>query len=388
MTLFGLAARNAFRNPFRTSLTVLGVAIAILAFVLLRTVIVSWNAAADYAAKDRIATRHKVSFVVTLPRRYVDTIREVKGVKEVTWMNWFGGKDPRNPDNFFANFIVDPKTFLDVYDEVVVPDAERAHWLEDRQGVLVGATLARSLGVKVGDKFTLQGTIYPGDWMLNVDGIYTASRKSFDQNSMIFHYDLVNEALPPERRDQIGWVATRVDDPGAGATVSAAIDRIFDGYDNQTLTMSERAMNLSFLGMFSAILKAVDIVSIIILLILVMILANTMAMGVRERTSEYGALRALGFLPKHIRYFIVGESVTVGLIAGVAGVGLAVPLVNGAMSRFVEENMGGMFPYFRIDTGTVVQALVLAVVLGFCAGVVPAVQAGRLTVVDALRRVG
>jgi putative ABC transport system permease protein len=110
MTLFGLAARNAFRNPFRTSLTVLGVAIAILAFVLLRTVIVSWNAAADFAAKDRIATRHKVSFVVTLPRRYVDTIREVKGVKQVTWMNWFGGKDPRNPDNFFANFIVDPKT--------------------------------------------------------------------------------------------------------------------------------------------------------------------------------------------------------------------------------------------------------------------------------------
>jgi putative ABC transport system permease protein len=388
MTLLGLAARNAFRNGFRTGLTVLGVAVAIVAFVLLRTVVVSWEAGAEYAAKDRIATRHKVSFVVTLPRRYVDTIRDVKGVKEATWMNWFGGKDPKNPDNFFANFMVDPKTFLSVYDEVQIDDAARTHWLEDRQGVLVGSSLARQMGLSVGDKITLQGTIYPGDWVLNVDGIYTASRKSFDQSSMIFHYDYVNESLPPERRDQIGWVATRVDDPGAGARVSQAIDAIFDGYDNQTLTMSERAMNLSFLGMFSAILSAVNVVSGIILLILVMILANTIAMGVRERTSEYGTLRALGFMPHHIRTFILGESVTVGVVAGMVGVGLAVPLVNGGMSRFIEENMGGMFPYFRIAPSTVVQALLLAALLGLLAGVVPARQAARLTVVDALRRVG
>jgi putative ABC transport system permease protein len=387
MTLVGLAARNALRNRFRTSLTVIGVAVTVLAFVLLRTVITSWNIAAEYSAKDRIATRHKLSFVIALPKRYIDQIREVDGVKEASWMNWFGGKDARNPDSFFANFAVEAKTFLQVYDEVSLPEAEKAHWLEDRQGCIVGSSLAKQLGVKVGDKFTLSGTIFPGDWVFNVDGIYTATRKSFDQSSFIFHWDYLNETLDGRRKDQIGWVVTRVEDGKSGAEVSAAIDKIFDQYDNQTLTMSERALNLSFLGMFSAVLQAIDIVSAIILLILMMILANTIAMGVRERTSEYGALRALGFSPGHIRFFIIGESTTIGLIAGVLGVGLAWPLVNQGVSAVIEENMGGMFPYFRVEPTTVVLALGLALLLGALAGIVPAIQAGRLTVVNALRRI-
>jgi putative ABC transport system permease protein len=387
VTLIEFAARNALRNRFRTVLTVTGVAITIVAFVLLRTVIYSWNIAAEYSAKDRIATRHKVSFVVSLPKHYVDKIRDVKGVEQATWMNWFGGKDPKNPDAFFANFTVDHKTFLDVYDEVVVPEDQKAKWLEDRQGVLVGSSLAKQLNLKPGDKFTLQGTIFPGDWVLNVSGIYTASRKSFDQSSMIFRWDYVNDAMSDRRKDQVGWVVSRVKDAGAGPDVSAAIDRVFDGFDNQTLTMSERALNQSFLGMFDAVLKAIDVVSAIILLILIMILANTIAMGVRERTSEYGALRALGFLPKHIRFFIVGESLTIGLIAGLVGIGVAYPLINQGMSRFIEENMGGMFPYFRVDPTTAVTALVLAVTLGILAGLVPAIPAGKLSVVNALRRV-
>jgi putative ABC transport system permease protein len=387
MTLVGLAARNALRNRFRTLLTIAGVAVAVLAFVLLRTVISSWNIAAQYAAKDRLATRHKLSFVITLPKHYIDKIREVPGVQEATWMNWFGGKDPRTPDAFFANFAVEPKSFLDVYDEVALTDAERTRWLEDRQGIIIGSSLARQLNVKVGDKFTMAGTIFPGDWVFNVDGIYDSTRKSFDQSSAIFHWDYLNETLPDKRRDQIGWVVTRVADATRGTDVTRAIDRIFEQYDNQTLSMSERTMNLSFLGMFSAVLKAIDIVSAIILLILVMILANTIAMGVRERTSEYGALRALGFSPGHIRFFIIGESVTVGLAAGVLGCAIAWPLVNQGVSRFIEENMGGMFPYFRIEPETIALALVLAVMLGAFAGIVPAIQAGRLSVVNALRRV-
>jgi putative ABC transport system permease protein len=387
MTLIGLGARNAFRNPFRTSLTILGVAIAILAFVLLRTVITSWELASQFAAKDRIGTRHKLSFVVSLPKRYVETISQVKGVKATSYASWFGGKDARNPNLFFANMMVDPATMLDVYDELELPEDQKKHWLEDRQGAIIGRSLANQLNLKVGDRFMLQGTIFPGDWPLNIDGIYTASRKSIDQSSMYFHWNYVNEKLPPIRKDMVGWIISRVDEPGKGPDVSAAIDKIFDQFDQQTLTMSERQMNLSFMGMFAAIMKAINVVSVIIMLILVMILANTIAMGVRERTSEYGALRALGFLPSHIRLFILGESATLGVLAGVLGVAMAVPLVNGGMSRFIEENMGGMFPYFRVDPATVVLAIVLAVVLGLASGIVPAIQAGRLSVVNALRRV-
>jgi putative ABC transport system permease protein len=387
MTFLGLAARNALRNRFRTSLTVLGVAVAVIAFILLRTVITAWNVAAEYSAQDRIATRHKQSFVITLPLRYVENIRQVKGVKDATWMNWFGGKDPKSPDEFFANFAVDAPSFLTVYDEVQLPEDQKQRWLEDRQGAIFGSSLAKKLGLKVGDRYTLSGTIFPGDWVFNVDGIYTSTRKSFDQSSMMFHWSLINETLQGKLKDQVGWVASRVDEPGQGADVSAAIDKIFDQYDTQTVTMSERAMNLSFLGMFSAVLKAIDIVSVIILLILTMILANTIAMGVRERTSEYGALRALGFSPGHIRFFIIGESTTVGLVAGLVGVGIAWPLVNRGMSAVIEENMGGMFPYFRIEPLTIGVALGLALLLGALSGVVPAIQAGRLSVVNALRRV-
>jgi putative ABC transport system permease protein len=387
VNLMGFAAKNALRNRFRTSLTVLGVAVAVIAFILLRTVIYSWNIAAEFAAKDRIATRHKVSFVVQLPKRYIEVIREVDGVKQATWLNWFGAKDPRNPDAFFANFLVEPKTFLEVYDEVTIDEATKQRWFEDRQGAIIGSSLAKQLNKKVGDKMTLEGTIYPGDWTFNIVGIYTSARKSFDQSSMIMHWDYVNETLDAGRKDQIGWTIARVDEPGKGAAVSQAIDKIFEQYDNQTLTMSERALNLSFMGMFTAILQAIDIVSVIILFILLMILANTIAMGMRERTSEYGALRALGFTPGHIRFFIIGESVTVGIVAGILGAALAWPLINGAMSKVIEENMGGMFPYFRIDPLTIVQALALAAVLGVAAGIVPAIQAGRLSVVNALRRV-
>jgi len=387
MTLASLAARNVLRNKFRTILTVVGVAVALIAFVLLRTVISSWEAAAQFAAKDRIATRHKVSFVVQLPKHYVDTIRnEVRGVKAATFANWFGGKDPRDPDNFFATIAVDPPSFLEVYDEIELPADQRANWLEDRRGALIGRSLATKLKVKPGDRITLTGTIYPGTWTFNVSGIYTSTRKSVDQSTFWFHWDYLDQSIDEDRRGEVGWIIARIDDAGRGADISRSIDRIFDQRDVQTLTMSERAMNLSFMAMFSAILTAVNGVSIIILIILVMILGNTVAMGVRERTNEYGVLRALGFSPGHIRFFILGEGVTLGILAGLLGIGLSYPLVNGGMSRFIEENMGGMFPYFRIEPSVAGVAMALAMVLGGLAALLPAIRAGRIPVVDALRR--
>ncbi len=388
MTLASLAARNVLRNKFRTILTVVGVAVALIAFVLLRTVISSWEAAAQFAAKDRIATRHKVSFVVQLPKHYVDVIRnEVRGVKAATFANWFGGKDPREPDNFFATIAVDPPSFLEVYDEIEMPAEQRANWLEDRRGALIGKSLATKLRVKPGDRISLTGTIYPGTWTFNVSAIYTSTRKSIDQSTFWFHWDYLDQSIDEDRRGEIGWIIARVDDAAHGADISRSIDRIFDERDVQTLTMSERAMNLSFMAMFSAILTAVDGVSIIILIILVMILGNTVAMGVRERTNEYGVLRALGFSPGHIRFFILGEGVTLGILAGLLGVGLSYPLVNGGMSRFIEENMGGMFPYFRIEPSVAAVAMGLAIVLGGVAALMPAIRAGRIPVVDALRRI-
>jgi putative ABC transport system permease protein len=387
MTLTGLAVRNLSRNRFRAALTALAVAIAIVAFLLLRTVTWSWASGAEFAAKDRVVTRHKVTFVMSLPKRYVEDVRNSPHVKQVTWANWFGGKDPRHDREFFQTLAVDPDTYFNVYDELSVPPDQLETWKHDRQGIIVGDVLARTLGWKVGDKVTLESGIYPGDWQFTVDSIYQTTARSSDRSTALFHWAYMNDSLPTERRDQVGWIVSRVDDPTRSADVGVALDRIFDDRDTQTRSQDERSFNTSFLAMFSAVLKALDIVSAVILVIMTLILGNTIAMGVRERTSEYGVLRAIGFLPGHVALWVVAESLVLGAVGGLIGVGIATPVINLMFGRYIEENMGSLFPYFRLVPENMVLAIVLSALLGGAAAVLPAWRAAQLRVVDAVRRV-
>jgi putative ABC transport system permease protein len=387
MKLILIAARNLLRNRLRTFLTVMGAAVAILAFVSLRTVLTAWSAAAEASAKDRIGTRHKVSFTMPLPKRYAEEIRTIPGVKTASYMNWFGGKNPKKPDEFFATIAVETATGFEVFDEMVVPPEQLKAWKEDRKGAVLGDVLAKSLGVKVGDRIVLQGSIYPGDWEFNVSGIYSAARKSVDRSTFIFHWDYLNQSLPESQRDQISWVTARIDDGSRSAEISRAIDAMFDVRDVQTTTMSERAMNLSFLGMLDTLLKALGVISMIIMLIMMMIIGNTIAMGVRERTREYGVLQAVGFRPGHIRLFVIGEALALGLVAAAVGLGISYPIVELGLGRALEENMGAWFPYFRIEATTYALAIGLGAGLAVAASIIPALRAGRLSVSDALRRV-
>jgi putative ABC transport system permease protein len=318
----------------------------------------------------------------------VDQIKNVPGVKAASYANWFGGKNPNAEDQFFATIAVDSKTFLEVSDEVQVPADQKQNWLQDRRGALVGDLLARQFNWKVGDKIILTGSIYPGDWEYTIDAIYTASRSSIDRSTLFFHWDYLNESLSPTQKDKVGWVMTRIDDPGQAANISKKIDDMFADQDTQTVTMSERAMNTSFLGMLSTVLKALDYVSIVILVIMGLILGNTIAMGVRERTHEYGVLRAMGFKPRHLVAFILGEAMIIGVVGAALGLVIAYPFINQGVGRFLEENMGGLFPYFRIAPKDAGLAGVLAVGLACVVAAVPAYQASKLNTIDALRRVG
>lgn len=180
---------------------------------------------------------------------------------------------------------------------------------------------------------------------------------------------------------------SRVAKGRSAAETSIAIDQHFDEKETQTLSQDERTFQASFLAAFQAVLWAMNVVSIVILFIMMLILGNTVAMGVRERTSEYGVLRAIGFLPRHLAMLVLGEGMTLGVLGGLLGLGLGFVIVQQMVGRFIEENMGGMFPYFRIGSTNAVLAVVLAIVLATAASAVPAWQASRLRVVDALRRV-
>lgn len=390
MTLVSVAARNLLRNKFRTLATVAGVAIAVFSFMMLRTALAAWTAGVDHAAKDRVVTRNKVTFILPLPLRYVEEIRQVPGIKETTYMNWFGGKDPKHSkdQDFFATMAVDHKTFLSVYDDIVVAPDAKERWFEDRRGAIVGDVLAKNFGWKVGQKITLSGTIFPGDWQFTIAGLYTTTNKAIDHRTLYFRWDYLNDSIPQRLRDRAGWVTSRVDDASRSAAIGQAIDRLFDVQDTQTLSQSERAFGASFLAMFSSILKALDVVSIVILAIMMLILGNTIAMGVRERTSEYGVLRAIGFLPQHIATLVVAEATVTGLFGGLMGMSLSYLVINGFMGRFIEENFGQFFPAFQITAGIATAALGLSVLLGLLAGLLPAYGTFKLNIVQALRRVG
>ena len=189
-----LIVRNALRHKLRTSLTVVGIVVAITAFGLLRTIVDAWYAGANASSSARLVTRSSVSLVFPLPLTYAQKIRQVDGVQAVSWMNWFGGVYITER-NFFPQFAVDPASFLDMYPEFVLPPDERKAFLTDRQGAVVGRKLADQYGWKVGDQIPLRGTIYPGTWTFNLRGIYDGVDKSTDQSQMFFHWDLLNEKI-------------------------------------------------------------------------------------------------------------------------------------------------------------------------------------------------
>ncbi|HSU42078.1 MAG TPA: FtsX-like permease family protein [Polyangiaceae bacterium] len=377
MQLATIAARNVWRNKARTLLTLAGVMIAVMTFLLLRTFIWSWSASAEQGARDRIGIRHKVSFIMQLPRRYVEEVRQIPGVKQVAHASWFGAKDPNHLDDF-----------LKVYDEIKVPPEQVQAWKQDREGAIVGDVLAKKKGWKIGQKIVLSGTIYPGDWEFHIAGIYTADSPTVDRSSLWFQYKYLDESRPERTKDQVGWIMARVDDPGRAAEIARAVDKKFEDRDIQTISMSERALQASFLGMVSAILKLIGIVSIVMMAIMALILGNTIAMSVRERTHEYGVLRAIGFLPSHIVRFILLEGLVLGALGGLAGLLFGYPLIQNGIGPALEQNLGAMFAVFRVTPELAALSFVLALVLGTAAAIIPARTAARLEVVSALRRVG
>lgn len=386
MNLATYARRNLFRRTGRTILTMVAVMVTVLIFCVIRTAVAGFNSGADAATGDRLATRHKVSITMQLPKHYIDELRQVPGVRVATWANWFAAKDPKERIPFFAGFAVDPETWFDVQDEMSVPPDQLATWKQTPNGAIIGDLLAKALDVKIGSTMVITSDIYPGNWEFQVVGIYTPLRKTADRSTLVFRWDyLNNDPRAVFSKEKLGWMLSRITDSTHSADISRAIDAKFETLDDQTETMTERAFQLSFLGGFAAVLKAFDLASLVILLIMTLILANTIAMSVRERTHEYGVLRAIGFPPGHILGFILGEAALVAVAGGLLGIGLDVLAVNYGIGPLLEN--GGGFRVFHTPVATLATALGAAVVLGVVAGVIPALRASRLKVTDALRRI-
>jgi putative ABC transport system permease protein len=380
-----LIARNALRHKLRTSLTILGLVVATLAFGLLQTVVNAWYAGAEGAANTTLVTRNATSLVFSLPLSYAARIRAVEGVSGVAYANWFGGVY-LDPKNFFPQFAISGKSYLDIYPDFVLPEAERDAFLRDRKGAIVGRKLADQYGFKVGDRIPIRGTIFPGQWEFVVRGIYDGRQASTVTTQLFFHWEYLNEALlktTPRRANQVGVYVVQIGRAEDAASVARAID---DGFKNslaETLTETEKAFQLGFVSMSEAIVTAIRVVSFVVILIIMAVMANTMAMSARERLSEYATLKALGFGPGFLATLIFGESVLLAM----AGAGLGIALLFPVAAGFAAQ-MGTLFPVFDVAPATVLLQALSALAVGIVAGIAPTLRAMHVNIVDGLRSVG
>ncbi|WP_250516705.1 ABC transporter permease [Caballeronia sp. INDeC2] len=384
MFVLKLILRNAMRHKLRTTLTVRGLTIAVLAYGLLHTVVDAWYAGAAAASNARLVTRNAISLVFPLPLAYENRIRGVDGVTLVARSNWFGGVY-RDPKNFFAQFAVSDN-YLDLYPEFIVPDQQRADYRRDRKGALIGRQLADQYGFKVGDVIPLKGTIYPGTWDFVVRGIMEGRDESTITRQLVFHYDYLNETIRKTTKrnvDQVGVYVVGIKDPDEAAAVSRNIDNVFRNSLAETLTETEQAFQLGFVAMSNQIIAAIRVVSYVVILIIMAVMANAMAMSARERTTEYATLKALGFGPGFLSMLVFGESMAICAIGGGIGI-LATP----PMAEVFKHATGGVFPVFMVSRETMLLQAACAFVVAMAAAIVPAVQASRVRIVEGLRAIG
>ena len=375
-----LIVANLFRKKIRTTLTLGSFAVALFLFGLLAIVRGAFNQGLEVAGSNRLIVINKVSLIQPLPVAYQERLERIPGVQEATHNNWFGGIY-QDPKNFFAQLAIDDDNFHSMYPEFLIPDDQWKAYKEDREGAIVGVKLAKRFGWKLGDRIPIKGTIFPGTWEFNIRAIYTGRRPADDTSQFWFHYKYLEERENQYWHGLVGWYVVKIDNPDNSVRIAKAIDSTFANSPWETKTDTEQAFAASFAKQVGNISFLIMSIGAVVFFTLLLVAGNTMAIAVRERIRELAVLKAVGFSDTFVLLLVVFESVVVAAIGGGVGLVLAKLLtLNG-------DPTGGMLPFFYLPAAAIALGAVLALVVGFAAGIWPAYSAGRLKVVDALRSV-
>jgi len=381
MTLSRFVTKSAFRNKRRSILTVASIAFSLL---LLSIMLSIWRGFyLDKGAPDsalRIMTRHKVSLANFLPIYYRDKIRSIPGVVHVAPMTWFGGKyKDDKPENYFPQFATDPDEYFEVAADKIMPPDQLAAWKKDRAGCVVDIDLARKHNWKIGDRVYLQGTIFPANLDLTIRGIYTIDPPN---SALYFHTKYLEESVD-WFKDTAGFYFTRVDSAEHMPPAARAIDDMFHGSPVPTKSESEQAFKADFIATLGNVKAFILSICGAVVFTTLLVCANTMAMSIRERTREVAVLRTLGFTRGSILRLLLGESIAVALIGGIAGVALGT-LIIGALAR-----PGiGLPVALHMTAATAAVVMLVAAFVGLVSALVPSYRASHLGIVDALRYLG
>jgi putative ABC transport system permease protein len=366
MKFLHLVWRNLMRRKIRTFITIMTIMVAFLLFGGLMAIRAAFSMGVDVAGADRLMMIHKVSIIQPLPRSYGDRIRSLEGVTALSHANWFGGYF-QEPSNFVQSMAVDPESWLEMYPEFQVPEDQKKAWFADRVPLLA----------------PIYERAKEGPWEFTIDGIYDSPKQGVDKTQFFFHYDYLNEVMRklPGMADQVGWYVFRVADPSTSDQLAKSIDGMFANSSAETKTATEKAFVSDFakqIGDIGAIMMAI---AAIVMFFILFVAGNAMAQSVRERINELGVLKTLGFGDGRVLSLVLLESCTIAVVGG--GLGL---LLSWTFITVVGDPTGGLLPIFHFPPRDLILGALLVVALGVGTGMIPALQASRLKIVDALRR--
>jgi putative ABC transport system permease protein len=394
MGFLRLVFANLMRNRLRTVLTTLSVFVALFLFCALRGLTDTLEDTINVGDESRLITRNKTSLVFPLPRSQYERIKAIPGVSAVTWSNWFGGTDPVDPRNFYAQFAIDAPTYLPMYDtDLEIVDATPANglpvppgvdprlgaFMHERTAAIVGEGLIRKMGWKLGQTIRVTGTIYPGSWPFVIRAIYHPKVPAVGDETLYFHWDYLYENS--NRQAMVGVYSLELADPSQAGQVMRAVDAAFENSAYPTRTETERAFQAGFISMMGNIPFVIRVLGGAIAFAILLVAMNTMMMAIRERTGEFAVMKTLGFSDGYLFRLVFAEAALITLVGGVSGALLAKLAIERGGFRLQ------FFPPMSVHWDTVLAGILLAAFMGAVSGIVPAYQASRLRIVDALRRV-
>ncbi len=378
-----LILANLFRKKVRLILTVGSFAVALFLFAFLAVVKGAFGRGADIAGADRLVIINRISIIQPLPLSYRDKILRIPGVKAITHNNWFGGVY-QDEKNFFPQFAIDIENQRKVLPELKVPDDQWANFVKDRQGAIAGAKTAARFHWKIGDRIPIKTTIFGGanTWEFNLDGIYHSETVGGDESQFWFQWDAFEEGVPKSFKDHVGWYVLKIDNPDDAPRIAKAIDDMFANSDFETKTETESAFAAGWVKQFGNIEFLILTIGAVVFFTLLLVTGNTMAISVRERIGELATLKAIGFSDRTILFFVLAESLTISLVGGLLGLGLAalaIPVLAAALN--------GLLPTLILSPAILSVGLGTALLVGIVSGLLPGIGAMRMRVVNALRRV-
>ena len=379
MKYLRLVLANLGRHKLRTVLTILSVALALFLFASLRSVTTTLAASAQFGGARRLVTLNATGLVFPLPLAYGNRIKTLPGVTGLSWANWFGGKYG-DGKTFFANFAVDPESYLAIYPEIVLPADQKQSFIQDRTGAIIGKRLLSRYGWKLGQNVTLQGTIFQGDWTFTIRGVYTPTDPAIGDDVLIFHHEYFDERIG--RAGIAGWYIVEIADPSRAPAIAKSIDDMFRNSSSPTKTGTEREFQASFATMWGNVSFLMSTIGLAVVFAILLVTANAMMMSARERTGEIAVLKTIGFSDRLLFALVMveaGAMALTGAALGLGGAKLLYPAIN--------FNGAGFLPGFTVATSTLVIGALVAVGLMLASGLIPALRAARLPVVQALRQV-